>query len=367
MKSKLLRYLSVVFAVLMIAGLIFGTISFKASAASPISSGGDTEVAATGVISALDQGWKPATRLWTKAEMAAAKPYPLPVKSGEPTISIELDEPTGTPGMSPGGAPLGKKVKAVTQADLAIFEGVSPLGFSYPAPFTRYENFANYNIYPYITVGKVYFQQYGVSYVCSGASIGNYAIWTAAHCVHSGGPGGVWSTNFVFVPAYKNGSFSNGSWSAANLWTMNGWVNNSDLRRDYGGAILYTISGYKISQIVGWLGFAYNQATALHWTAMGYPQAAPFNGQTQQICASSFGHMDKNYVSAPYPRAIGCDQTGGTSGGPWIKSFSGSAGATNYLNGNMSYRYPSQPLEIYSPYFNSEAKSLWDVLVADTP
>jgi hypothetical protein len=60
---------------------------------------------------------------------------------------------------------------------------------------------------------------------------------------------------------------------------------------------------------------------------------------------------------------IGCDLTGGSSGGPWITKFSGASGSANYLNGHNSYRYTSHPQEMFSPYFGSQAQSLWYTLV----
>jgi len=64
---------------------------------------------------------------------------------------------------------------------------------------------------------------------------------------------------------------------------------------------------------------------------------------------------------------MGCDMTRGSSGGPWILDFSGSAGGNNLLNGNNSYRYGSHPEELYSPYFDSDAKGLRDDLTGSIP
>lgn len=118
----------------------------------------------------------------------------------------------------------------------------------------------------------------------------------------------------------------------------------------------------------GWLGFAWNwPRDTQHWHAIGYPAASPFDGRRQQVCAASDAIADTNF--SPATIGIGCDQTGGTSGGPWIMNFSGFAGASNYLNGNQSYKYtsPAQPLAIYGPYFDSSSKSLRDTIVGDEP
>ena len=142
-------------------------------------------------------------------------------------------------------------------------------------------------------------------------------------------------------------------------------MNDGDVALDMGGAILFRKGGYKISQRAGYLGFAWNFPMPEAWFIIGYPNEAPFGGQKQIICASSFAYVDASY--APPTVGAGCDQTGGATGGPWIKGFSGGAGFTNYLNGNTSYRYVGNPLELYSPYFDDAAKAFRDTLVADHP
>jgi len=110
-----------------------------------------------------------------------------------------------------------------------------------------------------------------------------------------------------------------------------------------------------LSSKVGWLGFAWNKGDLLSWFAIGYPAVSPFDGGKQVVCAASFAYLDLNVQNSPH--AIGCDQTGGTSGGPWILQY----GTNYYLNGNQSYRYvvPYHPLELFSPYFDDGTYSLW--------
>ena len=365
MKSKLFRITSLFIGILLIAGLFFGAMTSKVVAGTPLQSDGD------GNVSTLQApGWTAATRVWTKEEMLAAEPYPLPFPAGQRVVGIAPEGPTGEPGFMPSSLPMDASPMTDVDADLGVFSSPSPLGYSYPAPFTRYNNFASYTSFPYVTIGKLFFTQYGVNYVCSASSIGNYAIWTAGHCVHYGNndPAG-WSYNVVFVPAYQNGTAPLGQWSAFKLWTNTGWFTSGDFRYDIGGAVLYpNASGYKISQVVGNLGFAWDQSVNLHWFQIGYPQAAPFDGQLMYINTSSFAYNDTS-MGSPYPIGVGNDLTGGSSGGPWIYKFSGAAGSTNYLNGHNDYRYttPSHPLEMFSPYFESAAHNLWSTLIAENP
>jgi V8-like Glu-specific endopeptidase len=373
MTYKFLR-LSQALLIFLIVAIQFGDASFQGTvvAASPISITG--EEFQEGEISARSDpsgaGWKAAVRPWTKERMLAAKPADLIGVEGEPAMSIEVTQPDILPGSIPSSPPENAEVPLAPLDEFNPVEFASPLGYSYPAPFTRYQHFQDQTAFPYSTVGVLFFSMNGVDYRCSAASIGNHAIWTAGHCVHAGnGLGSGWAYDVSFVPAYKDGAAPFGIWTAHNLWTGKTWYTSGDLRYDMGGAVLNTNgSDKKISEVVGNLGFNFGQSRTQHWTDLGYPSTPPFTGNSLQICLASHAYDDPNFGD-PAPLAIGCDLTGGSSGGPWITNFSGVGGATNYLNGHNSYRYtePNHPLEIYSPYFGSEAKSLRDTLVSGSP
>ena len=298
-------------------------------------------------------------QLWETEDFLAAKPYPLPEVTEEALRRfIEAAQaPTPTGGnASPGGRP-----SAASAAEQTLG------GYSYPPPFNQHEVAVPYTTYPYVTVGKLFFNQNGGSYVASAASIGNYAIWTAGHCVHAGDNKATsWSTNLVFVPAYKDGAAPLGQWPASYLMCRTVWYQNGNpggLYQDMGGAVLQTVGGLKISQKVGWLGFAWNFSRSQTWHSIGYPAESPFNGQRMWDDQASYAN-DGSVPGSPATVGIGCSMTGGCSGGPWIMGF----GAGNYVNGHNSYRPTSQPLEIYSPYFDdTSAHSLMTQLVSGNP
>ena len=143
------------------------------------------------------------------------------------------------------------------------------------------------------------------------------------------------------------------------LWYDKG--NPDGLSEDMAGAILHESAGKKISQRVGSLGFVYTLGRTLHWHSLGYPAASPFDGKTMHDCQASYAY--DGTVSGIPPIAIGCDMTGGCSGGPWIYKLR----SQNALNGNNSYRRNDRTEEMNSPYFDERAKSLWDELQAGTP
>ncbi len=132
-----------------------------------------------------------------------------------------------------------------------------------------------------------------------------------------------------------------------------------------GFAVVEDQGGVKLSAKVGYLGFSYNQSRVQHWNDFGYPQVRPWDGQYLVETQASYATADTSYY--PNTIGIGTTQTGGCSGGPWIRNFvPGGSGANNYADGVNSYAYtkPSQPYQIYSPYFDSSVKSMKDAAVA---
>ncbi len=293
-------------------------------------------------------------QIWTVDEFMEAEPCDV-IELDEDKLTEKLGVSQGKEGLSEGGEP---ELESEGEPDPQATSG----GYNYPPPFTRYEVFCDYRIWPYRTVGKLFFRRGGKSYVCSAASIGNNAIWTAGHCLHAGNnKRSGWSTNVVFVPAYKDGNAPYGQWPARQLFTSRKWYQHGipgGLSEDWGAATLFPQKGRKISQRVGWLGFAWNWSRYQHWHALGYPAAAPFNGQRLIATAASFAYTGA--LPGVDSNGFGSDMTGGCSGGPVIMRF----GSANYLNGNNSYRRSNKPKELFSPYFNSNTKKFWDVIIA---
>jgi V8-like Glu-specific endopeptidase len=300
--------------------------------------------------------------------MEDAKPYPLPVIDSFPEIIPILMQTRGNPVYIPGVPPAVGKSGEISAVDSSIQTEQSITGYDYPAPYTRFENFDSYQVYPYSTNGVLFFSQRGSDYRCSAAVVGENALWTAGHCIHDGsGESEGWSDNVVFVPAYEDGSEPYGRWEYFDLVTRVAWYNAGDLRFDIGGVILNPNGAQQtVQDTVGSLGFAYNLNPNQHWFNIGYPSESPFDGKTMQICAGSFARNASN-ITSPIPMGMGCDMTRGSSGGAWIINFSGSIGNTNYVNGNNSFRYTGFGEEIFSPYFGEAAWELFDLISSNTP
>lgn len=301
-----------------------------------------------------------AAEVWTASAMESARPCDI-IEIDEDDIAAAYEAATDeSEHLIPGGEP-----EDMDEPSPESGEDIDLLGYSYPAPFTRWENFADYRVWPYRTVGKLFFRRGTQNFVCSASSIGGCAIITAGHCLHSGNNSqSGWATNVVFVPAYKDGNAPFGQWPARNFTVRTQWYANGiskGLSEDIGGAVLYKQNNQSISQRVGWLGFAWNWSRSQHWLSHGYPAAAPFNGKRMQINAGSYAY-DGSVGASPAPVGMGNDLTGGSSGGPWIWRF----GTGNVVNGVNSYRRKANPKEMFSPYFGNAAKSLYDALKAGT-
>jgi hypothetical protein len=199
------------------------------------------------------------------------------------------------------------------------------------------------------TTGKVFFSMSGSNYVCSGAatSSGNRSVvTTAGHCVKDGR--GVWATNWAFVPAYANGSRPYGTWTARTLVTTSAWSRRGDINYDGGFAVMNTLNGRYLTDVVGGQGVTFNQPRGLYYEAYGYPAAAPFDGQTLKSCA---GYAQDDIYGGTQSQRIPCNMTGGSSGGPWLTS-----GLINSVN---SFGYNGVANQMFGPYFGSAIQSAY--------
>ena len=263
---------------------------------------------------------------------------------------------------APGQAAQPAKVKPVAQSraevvqywteermrnaiPLDVVEGADKKRPARGFPFTRYEP-ATYNP----AHGKVFFSDGAANYVCSGTALtsGNESVvWTAGHCVNEG-PGAFY-TNWAFVPAYKDGARPYGTWTARTLLTTSAWGQSGDFGYDVGAAVVNTNAGATLTDTVGSRGAAFNQAAEQHYLSHGYPAAPPFSGGRMFICEADLGTRDTS--ANPPTMGIGCDMTGGSSGGGWVVG-------NDVLSVN-SYGYSNQPNVMYGPYQDAIAQQLY--------
>lgn len=190
--------------------------------------------------------------------------------------------------------------------------------------------------YPYSAVGKLFFTVPSEgNFVCSASVIANRLVVTAGHCVHegSGGAGGYF-TNFLFVPAYRDGNAPFQRWTWSFVATSTAWMTGGgDVPNAGDWGILEmkdnVVSGVTrtIGSVAGKLGFATNKLAQNHLHLLGYPCNFDSCQKMHQVTSAN-GDLD-----APNNVQYGSDMTGGSSGGPWVQNFGvRSVGQTGGLN-----------------------------------
>jgi V8-like Glu-specific endopeptidase len=293
---------------------------------------------------------------WTPARMAAAKPMTnFREDRNQPRVKVSDEVGKNTQSIAGIGAPddqAGRVLQAAENQPSAVYP--FPFGRRFVEPQLR-------RVAPYRAVGRIFFRQGGVRYSCSGASVvggPRQVVFTAGHCLNDGlgATSTHWSTDVIFVPGRKGGKSKNpyGQFVALNLWVPQGWSFDGLDEYDMGAFnVGKNAKRQTLKKAVGALGFAYNQSRIQHWDIFGYPAQAPFKGNALTTCATQHA-VDDGAGGGFDPIGVGCDMTGGSSGGPWIIRLR----RGNMLNGITTYGYQAQPGALYGPYFEGTANKI---------
>jgi hypothetical protein len=202
-------------------------------------------------------------------------------------------------------------------------------------------------------------------------------VWTAGHCVHAGGNGG-WYRNIVFVPAYNDLGKSEaeltdaspsevapyGNWWANWASTSNQWIQGGSETGGDGAAYDYAVLHVKPEQgaksLEETVGAALDvdfsapsTAEAAKMGAWGYPAAPPYNGEKMFKCVDVPGRFSLS-ASLPTMYRIGCDMTGGSSGGGWFRVLNGKS----VLVSNTSIG-PADNTWLAGPQLGRDAEALY--------
>ena len=216
--------------------------------------------------------------------------------------------------------------------------------------------------------GKLFFSLDGSRYVCSGTAVEASAsvnlVWTAGHCVTDGVDAeGVEhkAQDFLFIPAYLNGTEPYGRWAGTASDSTPGWEATNDFRYDVGAIQVQKVVQSGTSWVptsdtfagtIGTRPIEFSTlATGTKLVSYGYPAAGKFKGNQQYACRSPLRGTDPWNPLAPAPYWISCDMTGGSSGGGWVRDANGDgdADADEPVVSVNSYGYGFEKTTMYGP------------------
>jgi V8-like Glu-specific endopeptidase len=313
---------------------------------------------------------KAAVAYWTPERFRAAKPLPMPqVAPGSTNREEASTESNEKSQVSEGKAPTAQlritprnlfkpDASAQRSSEVMTPEAVGTFGAHYTSTrvFPMFTGsaapFSADRAYPYITVGKLFFTIGRDPYVCSASVIQHRIVATAGHCVHSGTAAG-FHNNWVFVPAFRDGTAPLLAWNwraaiVTGTWASGGGgvPNAADYAMIEFGDQRVGGRTFALGDVTGWLGWQTLSLAANHTSKLGYPCNLDSCQKMQDVTSNAFRRTAPNNVE------YGSDATGGSSGGPWVQNFQvpqaggglGSNSAPNRVVGVTSYIYvPNDP------------------------
>lgn len=278
---------------------------------------------------------------WTRGRLLSAKPVEVPSVTASQARSIK-PQPIGPAGAVP------PTLSKATSSPV-------PASASDGSQWTGNDR----------TTGKVFFTgSDGYDYVCSASAVDSESklvVWTAAHCVfdiaYSCEDDAGYYQNWVYVPGYRDGAAPLGRWTARELWVPRGYCEGTwpeAAPYDSGAAVMNLIGTNRIAAYTGANGISWNQPAVQSVYALGYPQAAPFDGQTLRYCYGTTFADTSNGA-----RGLSCEMKGGSSGGPWLRAYNAATGL-GYVNGATSYGYSDDPYHLYAAYHGNAQADLYN-------
>lgn len=112
------------------------------------------------------------------------------------------------------------------------------------------------------------------TFICTGFMIDADTIATAGHCVYSADQGG-WATSITAYPGRNGATAPYGAASATHLYSVTGWVDDTDHRYDYGAIKIDS----NLGNTTGWLGYGVKNNDAalagVRAKIYGYPGDKP--------------------------------------------------------------------------------------------
>ncbi len=205
-------------------------------------------------------------------------------------------------------------------------------------------------VYPYLTIGKLYFTipNQG-NFTCSASVLQKRIIFTAEHCIHSGlnGKNGFYK-NFMFIPAYHKGKAPVGRWYGNYVAVHAEWANGGGIipnEADFGMIELKDSNANginkKISAYTGHLGYRTESLDRNHAHLIGYACNLDSGQKMHQVTGETGRTVAAKNVE------YGSDMRNGSDGSPWVQNFGeqgegekpGQNPGINQILGVVSYFY----------------------------
>ncbi|MFJ9776266.1 trypsin-like serine peptidase [Kitasatospora sp. NPDC101157] len=312
---------------------------------------------------------------WTLQKLLNAKPKPLPQAPAQDPAQPTAQPTTAAPAQPTAAQP------PTGPGDLPPVVAAKPV--AHPFPKNMHVN------------GKIFFKDGNDDYVCSGTVVSDPAhpgksnlVWTASHCLH-GGKGNKYYTDITFAPAFNsNGVLSNGNkqkskledaepygeWGATAGMVSPQWTQEADPEKggpwsQYDFGIIKVANpdpnGKSLEETVGgsvplWFNAPRDQFASV--SNYGFPEGKPFDGVELEHCDGGKPTAKPGVPDRPAMLMIGCNMTGGSSGGGWYATKDGKPALVSDTSvGNGANTYEAGPyLEDVAAhmfdYFSKKAK-----------
>jgi V8-like Glu-specific endopeptidase len=244
---------------------------------------------------------------WTPERLRSAEPRDLTAASrvpasGDPLAAASGGKPGFVAPVGPAGAGGGSTPGAGPASDKNRGAAHEVLSFDVP---------------PNTVHGKVFAKDRGGPFQCSASAVASEnrsVVFTAGHCVRLDPYG--WARKFIFIPSYRERAQPFGTWTWDTFLVPSKWVKRQSSNYDLAAVVLQPRDGVPVQDVVGGVGFAWNQPRTQTYRSFGYP-ANYFLGERMMACLSA-PRRAPDFGRGPRMVGMTCDMGKGSSGGGWL-------------------------------------------------
>jgi V8-like Glu-specific endopeptidase len=205
----------------------------------------------------------------------------------------------------------------------------------------------------------------GHTRTCSGTVVHSRyksLVWTAGSCLADPATHR-FSTKVVFVPGYRNGEAPFKRWSAVSLFVKSDFIQNGNRKLDYGGIVVGKgkLNGHtrSLEGVVGSLSLEFNKSRNRTLSAFGYPVHDPYDGKREYRCTAKPDGTDNPGGAGPNASRLPCPAKSASPGAGWVDG--------DFLFSVTGYTRDNDRQHVFGPYFDHQAKSLYDTAAAQKP